>query len=445
VSSDAGYGMVRVTNGPNGRPSAPTDTQGEAYRVRAMLGSSRPRPRGWLRHYAGLLTPDAAAATPVLLERDRLQRLGRLGATLGDRAGQRVRRTRPRMRALQVAPGARMSWRDVPAPAPPGPDGAVVRPIACSTCDLDCGIALGAGPFPLPLHLGHECVAEVLTVGERVRTVKPGERVIVPFQINCGACPDCRAGRTGSCTGVPPTSMYGMGLIGGLWGGAFADQLAVPFADAMLVALPAGIDPAAAVSVADNVCDAYRHIAPHLPALLAEDSAAEVLIVAALHRSTPFGSSAPLYAGLIARAFGARNVTLVDARASVRAHAERLGLQALRPRELRRRGPAPLVVDATVDGLGVALAHTAADGICSSLGGFHRSASVPLVQMYVRNATLHIGRTHARQLIPKVLELMLDGRLHPEHVTTSVGALDDAPRILREQFLGGGVKTVLMA
>jgi alcohol dehydrogenase len=410
-----------------------------------MIGSSRPRPRGWLRHYAGFLTPDTAAAAPVLLERDRVQRLRQLGTTVGDRAGQRVRRTRPRMRSLQVAPGARLRWRDVPAPAPPGPDGAVVHPIACSTCDVDCGIALGAGPFPLPLHLGHECVAEVLAVGERVRTVRPGDRVIVPFQINCGACPDCRAGRTGSCTGVPPASMYGMSLVGGLWGGAFADQLPVPFADAMLVALPAGIDPVAAASVADNVCDAYRHIAPHLPALLEQDPDAEVLILAALDQRTPFGASTPLYAGLIARAFGARNVSLVDARAAVRAHAERLDLHALKPRELRRRAPAPLVVDATVSDLGVALSHTAADGICSSLGGFHRSTSVPLVRMYVRNATLHIGRTHTRHLIPKVLELMLDDRLHPESVITSVGALDDAPRVLREQFLGGGVKTVLTA
>ncbi len=410
-----------------------------------MIGSSRPRPRGWLRHYAGFLTPDTAAAAPVLFERDRVQRLRRLGTTVGDRAGQRIRRTRPRMRALQVAPGARLRWHDVPAPAPPGPDGAVVHPIACSTCDVDCGIALGAGPFPLPLHLGHECVAEVLAVGERVRTVKPGDRVIVPFQINCGACPDCHAGRTGSCTGVPPASMYGMSLVGGLWGGAFADELPVPFADAMLVALPAGIDPVAAASVADNVCDAYRHIAPHLPALLEEDPDAEVLILAALDRRTPFGSSTPLYTGLIARAFGARNVSLVDARPAVRAHAERLDLHALTPRELRRRGPAPLVVDATVEDLGVSLAHTAADGICSSLGGFHRSTRVPLVRMYVRNATLHIGRTHTRHLIPKVLELMLDDRLHPERVITSVGVLDDAPRVLREQFLGGGVKTVLTA
>jgi alcohol dehydrogenase len=410
-----------------------------------MIGSPRNRPRGWVRHYARFLTPNAAAAMPVLLERDREQRLRQLGTVIGDRGTQKLRPTRPRMRALQVAPGTRLRWRDVPVPPSPGPDAAIVHPIAASTCDLDCGIALGATQFALPLHLGHECVAEVLTIGERVQTVKPGDRVIVPFQINCGTCPPCCAGRTGSCTSVPPASMYGMGLAGGLWGGAFSDQLAVPYADAMLVPLPEGIDPIAAASVADNVCDAYRHIAPHLPTLLESNPDAEVLIVGAMSPRTPFGASAPLYVGLVARAFGARNVSVADARPEVRAHAERLGLNVLHPRKLRRRAHAPLVVDATVDALQVSLANTAADGICSSLGGFHRSTPVPLLQMYVRNATLHIGRAHVRPLIPKVLELMLDGRLHPETVTTTVAPLDDAPAALHEHFLGGGIKTVLTA
>jgi alcohol dehydrogenase len=410
-----------------------------------MAGSPRNRPHGWVRHYASFLTPNAAAAMPVLLERDRAQRLRQLGTVVGDRAAQKLRPTRQRMRALQVAPGTRLRWRDVPAPASPGPDGAIVHPIATSTCDLDCGIALGATQFALPLHLGHECVAEVLSVGERVRMVRPGDRVVVPFQINCGTCKPCRAGRTGSCTNVPPASMYGMGLAGGPWGGAFSDQLAVPYADAMLVPLPDGIDPVAAASVADNVCDAYRHVAPHLPALLETDPDAEVLILAAMSPRVVFSASAPLYVGLIAHALGAHNVYLVDARPDVRGHAERLGLNALHPRELRRRAPAPLVVDITVDKLHVSLSNTAADGICSSAGGLHRSTRIPILQMYVRNATLHIGRTHVRHLIPEVLELMLDGRLRPETVTTTVASIDEAPVVLREHFLGGGVKTVLTA
>jgi alcohol dehydrogenase len=198
----------------------------------------------------------------------------------------------------------------------------------------------------------------------------------------------------------------------------------------MLVALPEGIDPVAACSVADNVCDAYRHVAPHLPALLETDPDAEVLILAAMSPRFEFGASNPLYAGLIARAFGARNVYLADARPNVRAHAERLGLNALHPREARRRAPAPLVIDTTVNNLGIALSSTAPDGICTSAGSFHPSVRIPALRMYVRNVTLHVGRAHTRALIPHVLELMSDGRLHPETVISSVASLDEAPTAL---------------
>jgi alcohol dehydrogenase len=406
--------------------------------------SSRRRPRGWLRHYASVLAPDGLLATRLSLERDGGQRLRRLSKSLADRAGDA--RRRPRMRALVAAPGGRLRWHELPAPPPPGPYGAVVHPIAASTCDMDCPVMLGATQIPLPLHPGHECVAEVLSVGSQVATVAVGDRVIVPFQINCGACPACMAGQTGSCTGVPPLSMYGFGFAGGQWGGAFADELAVPYADAMLVALPDGIDPAAAASVADNVCDAYRHIGPHLPGVLARDPDASVLIVGAVGARSLFTPSCPLYTGLIAQAMGARGVYFADSRKRVRAHAERLGMQAVHPRELRRMPAFPLVADVSVDGLATALQSTGPDGICSSSGGLHRRASIPFLQMYIRNATLHVGRTHVRALIPDVLELMTAGGLRPETVTTDVSALDDAPRVLHEHLRDGdSIKTVLLA
>lgn len=414
--------------------------------ARAHRARRHRRPRGWARHYAGLLSADAAAAAPVILERDNRKRVRRLAATAGDGVRQRVRRTRPRMRALLAAPGGRLRWREVPAPPPPGPDGAIVHPIASSTCDLDCPLVHGATQLPLPLQLGHECVAEVLSVGERVRTVAPGDRVVVPFQINCGVCAPCRSGLTGSCVGVPPISMYGMGLGAGHWGGAFSDELAVPYAEAMLVPLPANIDPVAAASVADNVCDAHRHIAPHLPALLERDPTAEVLILGATDPKTLFTASLPLYAVLIARAYGARNVLFADARPDIRRHAERLGAAAaLHPRGLRRHRPAPLVIDLNTNP-GLALAHTAPDGVCTSSGGLHRSARMPMLRMYVRNATFHVGRTHARALIPQVLELMVEGRLRPQDIPMRVAPLDDAIAVLREHFMRReSVKTVLSA
>jgi threonine dehydrogenase-like Zn-dependent dehydrogenase len=47
--------------------------------------------------------------------------------------------------------------------------------------------------------------------------------------------------------------------------------------------------------------------------------------------------------------------------------------------------------------------------------------------------------------MPDVLELMVQGALRPADVVTAVAPLDDAPAVLREHVLGGGVKTVLTA
>jgi alcohol dehydrogenase len=398
-----------------------------------------------VRHYAGLLAPTGVAATRLGLERNRGQRLGRLADAGGDGLSERVRPTRRRMRALVASPGGRLTCRSVPTPPPPAPGGAVVRPIAIATCDMDPLIALGASPFPLPLQLGHECVAEVLAVGQEVTTIHSGQRVVVPFQISCGRCPACRAGHTANCTSVPPISMYGFGLAGGHWGGVLAEQLAVPYADAMLVALPDGIEPVAAASVADNVCDAYRHVAPHLPALLRRDPEASVLILGALDPRTRFSASVPLYAALIAQTLGARQVLVVDARPYARAHAHRLGLQALPPEALAGHRGAPLVVDLTTTGpgLGVALASTAPDGVCSSAGSLHRTARIPLLRSYGHNVTVHVSRVHARAVIPQVLELMGTGGLRPGMVTTTVASIEDAPTALREHYLAGAVKTIL--
>jgi alcohol dehydrogenase len=422
----------RPTAGPQGPPAA---------------AGWRYRPRGVVRHLAGLLGPGAAMAGKVALEENAGLRWQRLSAAARDRVGQRLRPTRTRMRALTARQGGRFEWREVAVPPPPGPLEAIVHPIAVATCDLDRLLGLGATPFALPLHFGHECVAEVLSVGERVTGVRPGQRVVVPFQISCGECPPCRQGRTGNCASVPPISMYGFGVGGGHWGGVLSDQLLVPFADAMLVPLPDSVEPAAAASVADNVSDGYRHVAPYARDLLERDADAEVLIIAGLARRPVFSASVPLYAGLIARTLGLRNVRVVDSRSGVREHAAQLGLQPLRPSELRRHAPAPLVVDVSGSprGLRAALGHTARDGVCSSAGGLHTSARIPTGVLYGRNVTYHVSRTHVRTLIPQVLDLMSEGRLHPERVTTHRAPLDDAPHAIKSHVLRGeATKTVLV-
>ncbi|MBA3809469.1 MAG: alcohol dehydrogenase catalytic domain-containing protein, partial [Solirubrobacterales bacterium] len=177
-------------------------------------------------------------------------------------------------RLTYVAPRT-LQWRESARPELGSERAALVRPLAVATCDLDALIVEGLSPFPAPFALGHECVAEVLEVGEEVTSFTPGQRVSVPFQISCGECVPCRQGRTSNCAEVAFMSTYGFGPAVERWGGFLADAVCVPYAEHMLVPVPEGLASAAVASASDNISDAWRTVAP---ALAAEPGAA-VLVV----------------------------------------------------------------------------------------------------------------------------------------------------------------------
>ncbi|GAA0700306.1 hypothetical protein GCM10010193_63810 [Kitasatospora atroaurantiaca] len=204
-------------------------------------------------------------------------------------------------------------------------------------------ILAGHGFIEPPFAIGHECVARVVEVGDAITHVSPGDLVVVPWAISCGRCDRCRAGLQAHCTSVPYMAMYGAPL-GGSWGGMFSDLVRVPFADAMLVRLPAGLDPVAMASASDNWPLAWRLTAPHLTAR----PGARVLVVAR--------GSIGLYVCDIARALGAGDVLYIDPDPAHRKIAESYGARTAETLE-----PVPgsfdLAVEATgrVDQLALAL------------------------------------------------------------------------------------------
>jgi alcohol dehydrogenase len=326
------------------------------------------------------------------------------------------------MQQLTCVEANALRWCEVPAPRLEGDGEALVRPLAVARCDIDVFLASGLFPLRGPFALGHECVGEVTALGDGVRGLTIGQRVVVSFQVSCGRCGRCAAGRTALCESMPTLSDYGMQPLSGVErGGMLSDAIRVPYAEAMLRPIPAGSDPVALASVSDNVLDGYRAVAPHLAAHPASD----VLIVS---HGTP---SIPLYAAQAAVALGAGRVDFACYDAEQLALAERLGAHPLES-DLSGR-PArtyPIVVDAGVSpaGLHYAIRATEPEGICQSVS-FHPGPGVPLPmgRMYTLGIRLFVGRCHAAALLPEVMGLIGTGRLRPEAVTTRVVDWEDAP------------------
>ncbi len=331
------------------------------------------------------------------------------------------------MQSLTLLGTGSLRWAEVAAPVLTGPGEAIVRPVVVATCDLDTLVLRGTYPLPGPYPLGHEGVAEVIEVGEDVRSVSIGDLVVVPFQISCGTCEPCLRGRTGNCASHPRMSTFGLGQMGGLqWGGLLADRVRVPHADAMLVPVPPGIDPAVIASASDNIPDAWRAVGPQL----VNEPDAEVLVVGGDGGPHSIG----LYAVGLALAAGAAAVTYVDTDPQRLSIAEKYGASVIDRLPDRKVGNFAVTVDSsgTEAGLRCALNSTAADGVCTSTSVYLRDPQIPMFAMYSRCCTLHTGRAHVRPAIPEVLAMVADRKFDPTLVTTTHAAWDDAIDALAE-------------
>lgn len=323
-----------------------------------------------------------------------------------------------------VGPG-NFEWREAPAPVLSQSTDAIVRPLAVARCDLDLYIALGVIQYPRypePFAFGHEMIAEVVEVGDDV-ALRPGDRVVVPFQLSCGRCGTCRRGLTNACEVYPFGSAYGLAPTSGRdFGGALSERLRVPFADHMLLPLPVGLDPVTAASASDNIADGWRAVGPWLR----ERPGATVLVIGGLAQSVG------LYAAGCAVALGAGRVLYLDDHAERRRIAGQLGAttEALGLGEGRQPvEPFDIVVEAAGDeaALGFAVRSTAANGMLTSVA-IHLGATtaVPLTRAYYKGLTFHTGRVHSRAVLPDVLTCLEGGALHPEHVTHRTVPFADA-------------------
>jgi alcohol dehydrogenase len=157
------------------------------------------------------------------------------------------------MRALVYHGPGQKSWDEVPDATMVDDTDALVRVDAVTICGTDLHILKGDVPAVTDGRiLGHEAVGTVLKVGAGVKTLKPGDRVLVSCITSCGACRFCREGRYGQCVGG------GGWILGHLIDGTQAEYVRVPFADTSTYKVPDGVTDEQILMLADILPTGYE-------------------------------------------------------------------------------------------------------------------------------------------------------------------------------------------
>jgi glutathione-independent formaldehyde dehydrogenase len=146
------------------------------------------------------------------------------------------------MRAVVYQKPFSVNIENVPDPAIEHPNDAIVKITSSAICGSDLHMYEGRTLAEAGMVFGHENMGIVAEVGPGVSTLKPGDRVVMPFNVACGFCANCQRGYTGFCLTVNPGfagGAYGYVAMGPYRGGQ-AEYLRVPFADFNALKLPPG-------------------------------------------------------------------------------------------------------------------------------------------------------------------------------------------------------------
>ena len=325
------------------------------------------------------------------------------------------------MRALVYHGSGQRAWDEVPDPTIKDEFDAIVGIDAVTICGTDLHILKGDVPDVTPGRvLGHEAVGTVEAVGSAVRSVQPGDRVLVSCINGCGTCPPCREGRYGQCRSG------GGWVLGHLIDGVQADYARVPYADLSLYKLPAAVSNEAAVMLADILPTSYE-VGVLAGGVRPGDT---VAIVGA----GPIGLAAVMTAGL----YSPSHIVVVDPVTSRLDAAKSLGADVVVANGDRGGDPVGLVKDIT-GGLGADVVIEAvgvpqtfelctelvrAGGHVANVGVHGSPATLHLETLWIKDVTITTGLVDTYS-IPRLLRLVADHRIDPASLVTQTFPLQE--------------------
>jgi threonine dehydrogenase-like Zn-dependent dehydrogenase len=132
----------------------------------------------------------------------------------------------------------------------------IIKVTSCAICGSDLHLMDGLMPTMKSGDvLGHEFMGEVVEVGTGFTKFKKGDRIVVPFNINCGECRQCKLGNFSVCErsnrnaemaaaqfGYTTAGLFGYSHLTGGYAGGQAEYVRVPMADVAPMKVPDGMD-----------------------------------------------------------------------------------------------------------------------------------------------------------------------------------------------------------
>lgn len=313
------------------------------------------------------------------------------------------------------------------------PTDAVIRNAATCVCGSDLWPYRGLQPIDRPTPMGHEYCGFVEEVGSAVQSVKPGQFVVGSFATSDNICPHCRHGYHSSCQRREWVST------------AQAPYLRVPLADGTLVPVPetppAGLFPdllacsdvlgtgwfaadAANVKPGATVVIVGDGAVGLLGVLSARQMGAERIILMSRHPSRQ----------ALGRQFGATDIV-----------AERGDEGVARILDLTRGIGADSVLECvgTQESMMQAIRSARPGGFVSFVGVPH-GVNLDGAQLFFSHVHLHGGPAPVRRYLPRLIALVLEGRINPGKVFDLVLPLEQVAEGYRAMHERRAIKALLV-
>ena len=392
------------------------------------------------------------------------------------------------MRALTWQGLGDVRVENVPDPVLQDPTDAIVRVTSTAICGSDLHLYGVLGPY---MHkndvLGHEFMGIVEEVGSEVSSLKPGDRVVVPFVIACGHCWMCDRGLFAACE---TTQMREMGTGAALFGfsslygavpGGQAEMVRVPHADFGPVKLPQDFDDERFLYLSDILPTAWQGVKY---ANVGEQDTLAVLGLGpvgqlAVRSAKLQGVQRVIAVDLVderlaaAKSWGVETVDLrevddvsetlremTDGRGpdgvldavGMEAHgnpvAEKIVAGAARlPKALGRKTIETVGID-RLDALHTAIHSVRRAGTVSLSGVYGGMADpMPMMEMFDKGITMRMGQCHVRHWTDELLQVLSQPEdvLGVESLATHHVSLEDAPEAYKmfQEKTDGCIKVVL--